>query len=130
MLQNTQDQLSSFLAYLKPQPTPHITIQSGREWLNLPPVSENFLKFLHKLNGESITVSLPSRIIWAWLCQEADDKDIYYIEVIMPSEEDMFPEVHISDETFIVLGEHKIVRFLTKDYQKLLALQKDHFGLS
>jgi hypothetical protein len=130
MPQNIQDWLNSIFGYLKPEPTPHLRIQSGRDWLDLPPVSGGFLEFLHKLEEGSITVSLPFRIIWAWPCQEADGKDIYYIEAIMPLKEDMFPEVHISEEKFIALGKYKIARFLVEDHEVLLELQKNYFGLS
>jgi hypothetical protein len=48
------------------------------------------------------------------------------------SKEHMFPGVQISEEEFMVRGKHKVERFLVPHdgYEKLLMLQKDHYGLS
>jgi hypothetical protein len=131
MFRAAQDWLGSFWAYLHPQPPAPIPIHSARDWLDLPSPSVELLELLHTLVDLSITVSLPFRITKAWECEEANHEDIVYIEAIMPSTENIPPEIRISEERVSVLGKYKVVRFLVchDGYKELRSLQKNRFGL-
>jgi hypothetical protein len=107
-------------------------IHSARDWLNLPSVSVHFLDLLHKLNALSITVSVPPRIIKAWECQEENNEDIVYVELIIPLEYGALPNIKTMEEKFTVTGKYILSQFLVcrNHYEKLRVLQKDLLGLS
>jgi hypothetical protein len=132
MFSSAQDWLSSLLASFKPQHPAQATIQSARDWLNRPSASLPFLGVLSQLEKNSITVSLPLRIIKAWHCEEANGEDIVYVEAIMPLVENISLPIRVVEQKISEQGEYKIARFLVcrEDYKRLLVLQKTHFGLS
>jgi hypothetical protein len=107
-------------------------IHSARDWLKLPSESVHFLDILHELNTLSITLSFPPRIIKAWSCQEENDENIVYVEVIIPLEYGALPNVNIMEEKFTVTGKYILSQFLVcrDDYVKLQVLQKDLLGSS
>jgi hypothetical protein len=111
---------------------PDDTIKSARDWLYRPPISANFLIFLHGLEKVDIAVTIPFRIVQAWACEEENKEDIVYIEAILPEKTEVFPEVHVMEKTDTVEGKHKLTRFLVcfEDYKQLIMRQKHQLGLS
>ncbi|KAF2845014.1 hypothetical protein T440DRAFT_559235 [Plenodomus tracheiphilus IPT5] len=110
-----------FSKYFSP---PDDTIKSARDWLQQPPTSANLLKFIANLGALNVTVVTQSRIALAWACEEKED--ITYVEVLLPANEEVFPEVHITEKIDTVEGTHKLTRFLVPfaGYEQLIVQQK------
>lgn len=131
MSEHVRDWLDSLWKYFYGQPTVD-TIRSARDWMRDPPRHTDFLEALSKLSEISINVSLPFRIIIAWAGKEENEEDIVYIEALMPSDDDIFPSIHIIEEKFLERGKYKIACLLVRqeDYERLLVQQNYQLGLS